>query len=159
MRLFELRRDVDETGTSGTGTVAQGVIFDNGWVAMTWLTEHTSVAFYTSADKVVAIHGHDGKTRLVELGGAMSVDRAWLETLGLMRGAAKTKDRHLPFSSVQVPPRDLLRLLDERDELAERDAEQNAKLVALAEGWKRHGRGSIVADCALELREVIGDKS
>ncbi len=30
-----------------------------------------------------------------------------------------------------------------------------ARLAALAELWERHGRGSIAADCALELREVI----
>lgn len=67
MKLFELRRDVDETGVSGTGTVAQGVIFDNGWCALTWLTDHTSVVFYTSIVEVVAIHGHDGKTRVVQI--------------------------------------------------------------------------------------------
>jgi hypothetical protein len=59
MRLFELRRI---EGVSGVGTVAQGVIFDNGWCALTWLTPHTSVAFYTSIEEVEAIHGHSGKT-------------------------------------------------------------------------------------------------
>jgi len=67
MRLFELRRTEDESGVSGTGTVAQGVIFDNGWCALTWLTDHTSVAFYTSVDEVIAIHGHNGKTRVVQI--------------------------------------------------------------------------------------------
>jgi len=66
MKLFELRRTVDESGVSGTGTVAQGVIFDNGWCALTWLTEHTSVAFYTSIEEVIAIHGHNGKTVAVQ---------------------------------------------------------------------------------------------
>lgn len=64
MKLFELRRVEDESGVSGTGTVAQGVIFDNGWCALTWLTAHTSVAFYTDIDEVVAIHGHGGKTEI-----------------------------------------------------------------------------------------------
>lgn len=67
MRLFELRREEDESGVSGTGTVAQGVIFDTGWCALTWLTEHTSVAFYTSLDEVVAIHGHNGSTKVVQV--------------------------------------------------------------------------------------------
>ena len=67
MKLFELRRTEDESGVSGTGTVAQGVIFDNGWCALTWLTEHTSVAFYTSIEEVVAIHGHGGKTKVVQI--------------------------------------------------------------------------------------------
>jgi hypothetical protein len=72
VKLFELRRTEDATGVSGTGTVAQGVIFDNGWVALTWLTEHTSVAFYTSIEEVVAIHGHGGKTEV-----AVSLDESF----------------------------------------------------------------------------------
>jgi len=71
MKLFELRRTEDESGISGTGTVAQGVIFDNGWCALTWLTEHTSVAFYTSIAEVIAIHGHGGKTEVVQLAGGV----------------------------------------------------------------------------------------
>ena len=65
MRLFHFERREDESGVSGTGIVAQGVVFDNGWCALTWLTEHTSVAFYTSISEVEAIHGHNGKTRIV----------------------------------------------------------------------------------------------
>jgi hypothetical protein len=67
MKLFELRRTEDESGISGTGTVAQGVIFDNGTCVLTWLTEHTSVAVYASIDTVVKIHGHEGKTRIVQI--------------------------------------------------------------------------------------------
>lgn len=67
MKLFELRRIVDESGVSGTGTVAQGIIFDNGKVAMTWLTVHTSVSMYDSISDVVAIHGHAGKTKVVQV--------------------------------------------------------------------------------------------
>ena len=67
MKLSEPRRDEDATGISGTGTVAQGVIFDSGKVALTWLTEHTSTAVYDSIEDVVAIHGHGGKTRVVQV--------------------------------------------------------------------------------------------
>jgi len=67
MRLFELRRDVDETGISGTGVVAQGVVFDSGKVTLSWLTEHSSVAVYDSIEEVVAIHGHGGKTRVMQV--------------------------------------------------------------------------------------------
>lgn len=63
--LFFLQRHEDASGVSGTGRVAEGVVFDNGWCALTWLTPHTSVAFYTSLDEVSAIHGHDGKTEIV----------------------------------------------------------------------------------------------
>lgn len=67
MKLFELHRDEDESGISGTGVVAQGVIFDNGWCSLSWLTEHTSAVFYTSIEEVIAIHGHDGKTRVMQV--------------------------------------------------------------------------------------------
>lgn len=67
MKLFELHRDVDETGVSGTGVVAQGVIFDSGQCAMTWLTARSSCAVYASIDDVIAIHGHDDKTRVVQV--------------------------------------------------------------------------------------------
>jgi hypothetical protein len=65
MRRFELHRDVDETGVSGTGMVAQGVRFDDGRCAMRWLTDTASTACYDSALDVEVIHGHNGKTRVV----------------------------------------------------------------------------------------------
>lgn len=61
-RRFVLYRAEDETGISGTGVVAQGVLFDNGRAVLSWLTEHTSVAVYDSMEHLVAIHGHGGKT-------------------------------------------------------------------------------------------------
>lgn len=62
MKLFSLVRSVDVTGASGTGVVAQGVIFDDGTVAMRWLTRHTSTAVYESIHDVAWIHGHEGAT-------------------------------------------------------------------------------------------------
>lgn len=67
MRTFQLHRDVDESGISGTGVVAEGVHFTNDKVAITWLTQYTSVAIYDSMETVEAIHGHGGKTRIVWL--------------------------------------------------------------------------------------------
>ncbi len=65
VRRFHLNRADDESGVSGTGRVAEGVQFSNGWCSMVWLTKHTSCAFYTSIDEVRAIHGHNGKTHIV----------------------------------------------------------------------------------------------
>lgn len=65
MRLFELQRDVDVSGASGTGRVAQGVIFDDGRCAMRWLTAVNSTCLYDSLADLERIHGHDGKTRVV----------------------------------------------------------------------------------------------
>src|SRR5262245_23447918 len=65
MRLFELHRAVDPTGTSGTGVVAQGCEFDDGTAILPWLTAKTSTAWYASVEDVVAIHGHNGATVVV----------------------------------------------------------------------------------------------
>jgi hypothetical protein len=65
MQKFYLQRIEDESGVSGTGRVAEGVIFANGWCALTWLTEYTCVANYKTIDDLIAVHGHGGKTRLV----------------------------------------------------------------------------------------------
>lgn len=65
VKRFHLQRDVDETGVSGTGRVAEGCQFSDGACALTWLTEHTSYVFYTSIRHVEYIHGHNGKTRVV----------------------------------------------------------------------------------------------
>jgi len=62
--MFYLVRKEDESGVSGTGRVAQGFVFDNGKVAVTWLSEHPSTTIYDSIGEVRAIHGHEGKTEL-----------------------------------------------------------------------------------------------
>lgn len=62
MNLFILNRVEDESGVSGTGVVAEGVQFANGKCALSWLTEHSSVAVYDDISTLEAIHGHDGKT-------------------------------------------------------------------------------------------------
>ena len=62
MKRFVLNRTEDETGVSGTGVVAEGVLFSTGWVALTWLTAVNSLVFYPSIANVEAIHEHNGKT-------------------------------------------------------------------------------------------------
>jgi hypothetical protein len=68
-RAFHLVRDVDETGVSGTGVVAEGVEFSDGVVALRWTGRWpTSVVFQERGlESVEAIHGHGGKTRVVFL--------------------------------------------------------------------------------------------
>jgi hypothetical protein len=70
LRRFELHRDEDVTGVSGTGTVAEGVQFvESDIVVLRWNTPWpTSVVWHERGiESVVKIHGHDGKTRLVWL--------------------------------------------------------------------------------------------
>lgn len=66
---FILHRDHDVTGVSGTGVVAEGVLFSNGVVALQWLSEFpTSVVFHQRGmESVEAVHGHSGQTRIVFL--------------------------------------------------------------------------------------------
>ena len=64
-RTFKLVRDEDETGISGTGTVAEGIEFSNGMCAMCWLTAMHSVAVYPNVRQLEAIHGHNGRARVV----------------------------------------------------------------------------------------------
>lgn len=64
---FELHRDVDVTGVSGTGTVADGVVFPDGIVVLHWRGEWpTSVVWYERGVEAVRhVHGHSGQTRVV----------------------------------------------------------------------------------------------
>lgn len=66
VRMFQLVRDVDVSGVSGTGVVAEGVEFSSGVVALTWLSAWpTSVVFHDRGmESVEAIHGHGGATRV-----------------------------------------------------------------------------------------------
>jgi hypothetical protein len=64
MRTFKLVRTEDVTGVSGTGVVAEGVVFEDGSAAMRWKTETASTAVYDSIEDVERIHGHGGSTKV-----------------------------------------------------------------------------------------------
>lgn len=64
-RTFTLQRDDDETGVSGTGEVAHGVLWANGKVTLSWLTETSSVTQFDDFGHVLKVHGHGGKTRVL----------------------------------------------------------------------------------------------
>lgn len=75
MNTFKVIREVDFTGLSGTGTVAEGVEFSDGSVVMRWLDiDHESenykrgvrptVVIHESIKSVEALHGHNGATRI-----------------------------------------------------------------------------------------------
>lgn len=81
VRRFELHRDTDVSGVSGEGVVADGVVFPRksvitwpdgaqrrlpaGWVRLTWRGQYSSTVLWDSADEAMAVHGHNGATRLV----------------------------------------------------------------------------------------------
>ena len=64
-RRFVLNRKEDESGISGTGIVAQGILWGNGWVSITWLSSRPATGHYRSMDDVDWVHGHNGKTEIV----------------------------------------------------------------------------------------------
>lgn len=74
IRTFILFRDTDITGISGTGPVADGVVFSDGTTVVRWRdlggpaaergVRPTTVVF-ESVEAVEALHGHGGATRIV----------------------------------------------------------------------------------------------
>lgn len=65
-RTFTLYRDEDPTGVSGTGDVAEGVRWSDGTVSIRWFGAYSSMVYWSKGlDAVEAVHGHDGRTRVV----------------------------------------------------------------------------------------------
>ena len=65
MRRFQLHRDHDVTGISGTGLVAEGAAFSDGGAVVRWLTGTRSTVVWDHVEDVHKIHGHGGATRIV----------------------------------------------------------------------------------------------
>ena len=65
MRRFELHREHDVSGISGTGVVAEGLQFSDGRVVTRWLAEIAQTCVWDSVEDVAAIHGHGGATLIV----------------------------------------------------------------------------------------------
>lgn len=65
MKTFYLMRTEDVHGNSGTGVVAEGIIFDSGMCAMTWLSEIPTVTNFRRIQDVAKLHGHEGRTTVV----------------------------------------------------------------------------------------------
>lgn len=64
-RVFVLDRHLDVSGVSGTGHVAEGVVWSDGAVALRWPGENaTTTTFETGIDGVKAVHGHNGATEV-----------------------------------------------------------------------------------------------
>lgn len=63
-RRFQLVRDEDETGISGLGTVAYGVVFSDNIAVTRWNSDVAQTCVWQSMDEVEAVHGHGGRTRI-----------------------------------------------------------------------------------------------
>ena len=75
IKTFTLFRAADESGVSGVGVVLEGVLFTNGKVAVSWLTDragsrhgHSSLGVYDSFEDFKSIHcdSHPGNGSLIE---------------------------------------------------------------------------------------------
>jgi len=69
VKLYEMIRDEDVSGVSGTGPVGEIVEFENGWVAVSFYgftADVPNVIVYSKLSDADKIHGHAGRTRLVE---------------------------------------------------------------------------------------------
>lgn len=63
--VFDVVRREDASGTSGTGTVAKGVVFPSGTTVVEWQTHVRSVVVYSSYADALHIHGHKDLTGFV----------------------------------------------------------------------------------------------
>lgn len=64
--LYWWVRDVDETGMSGTGPVAQVAVFEDGFAVLRWIKDRNSAGvastvLYETVDQLVHVHGHGAK--------------------------------------------------------------------------------------------------
>lgn len=64
MRRFRLIRHEDPTGISGTGCVAQGVLFGDGPAVVRWLGDTRTTTLHENIESVETIHCHEGKTTI-----------------------------------------------------------------------------------------------
>ena len=64
VRDFHLIRTVDVSGRSGTGIVAEGVVFSDGLAVLRWLREPYALGVYASLEALISVHGHEGNTQV-----------------------------------------------------------------------------------------------
>jgi len=64
LRRFLLVREHDLTGVSGTGIVAEGVMFSGGRSVLQWLREPYAIGMFQSLNDLIAVHGHEGATHV-----------------------------------------------------------------------------------------------
>lgn len=66
MRKFYLVRHQDFHDNTGTGVVAEGVLFDNGMGALTWLTDEPTVTTFVRGIRGIRrVHSHQDRTETI----------------------------------------------------------------------------------------------
>lgn len=69
MKRFYLDRSKDVSGVSGTGRVAEGVMFSDRTVAIRWPNGRGSTTTWDNIEDAAAVHGHGGLTKIVWIDG------------------------------------------------------------------------------------------
>jgi len=64
-RRFRLQRDIDVSGISGTGIVADGVLWPDGTATIRWRGQRASTVNWDRIEDAEVIHGHGSGTRFV----------------------------------------------------------------------------------------------
>lgn len=65
IRPFQLIREQDPTGVSGTGIVAQGCYFPVvNKAVVCWVGKHRSVVVWDDLNSMMKVHGHGGLTQI-----------------------------------------------------------------------------------------------
>lgn len=64
-RRFHLQRDHDVSGVSGTGRVADGVLWPDGTATLRWRGDRASTVHWDRITDTEHVHGHGGATRIV----------------------------------------------------------------------------------------------
>lgn len=67
MRRFEMHRHNDVSGISGTGVVAEGVLFDDNSAVIKWKSDKPSTVIWQNFDHAISVHSHNGGTEFVFL--------------------------------------------------------------------------------------------
>lgn len=67
MRRFQMHRHIDVSGISGTGIVAEGVVFTDGTTVVRWISAKPSTVVWDDLGDAYDIHNHGGSTEFVFL--------------------------------------------------------------------------------------------
>lgn len=98
-RRFYLDRNTDVTGASGTGRVADGVLWPDGTVTIRWRGEHRSTVNWDNLEDAERVHGHGGATKFVfvDPGQPRNEPRADAELISVVRQALTNAQQHCEY--------------------------------------------------------------
>jgi hypothetical protein len=135
-RVFHLQRDHDVSGVSGTGRVADGVLWPDGTVTIRWRGDRPSTVNWDRLADAEHVHGHQGATRIIWADEAVPGSRPSDD-----HDAVYVDDEGLLYSEYRTAPRTdevyLLRLVW-ANEMAQSKAELERQGVVFRHiGWSR----------------------